>query len=51
MAKGILSKVGNPTVLATYIVGSNAGIVPGKSIFDSSENDIRFTFDVSTLAH
>jgi len=30
---------------------NNAGIARGKTILDSSENDIRLTFDVNTLAH
>lgn len=30
---------------------NNAGVVRGKSILDSSEKDIRFTFDVNSLAH
>ncbi|ROW18181.1 hypothetical protein VPNG_00139 [Cytospora leucostoma] len=46
VAKDIRSKVGDPTVLI-----NNAGVIRGKPILDSSENDIRFTFDVNTLAH
>lgn len=46
MAKDIRSKVGYPTVLI-----NNAGVVRGRSILDSSEKDIRFTFDVNSLAH
>lgn len=46
VAKDVRSKVGYPTVLI-----NNAGVVRGKSILDSSEKDIRFTFDVNSLAH
>lgn len=46
VAKDIRTKVGYPTVLI-----NNAGVVRGKSILDSSEKDIRFTFDVNSLAH
>lgn len=46
VAKQIRSKVGYPTVLI-----NNAGVARGKSILESKEKDIRFTFDVNTLAH
>lgn len=46
VAKEIRSKVGYPTVLI-----NNAGVARGKSILDSSEKDVRFTFDVNTLSH
>lgn len=46
VAKEIRAKVGYPTVLI-----NNAGVARGKSILDSNEKDIRFTFDVNTLAH
>lgn len=46
MAKDIRSRVGHPTVLI-----NNAGVARGKSIMDSTEKDIRFTFDVNALAH
>lgn len=46
MAKEIRAQVGNPTVIL-----NNAGVVRGKSIIDSSEKDIRFTFEVNALAH
>lgn len=46
VAQDIRSKVGYPTVLI-----NNAGVVRGRSILDSSEKDIRFTFDVNSLAH
>src|SRR5947207_16022876 len=45
-ASKIRADVGEPTVLI-----NNAGIARGKSILDSSENDIRSTFDVNALAH
>lgn len=38
--------MGYPTVLI-----NNAGVARGKSILDSTEKDVRFTFDVNTLAH
>jgi NAD(P)-dependent dehydrogenase (short-subunit alcohol dehydrogenase family) len=37
---------GDPTILI-----NNAGVVRGKTIIDASERDVRFTFDVNTLAH
>ncbi|KAI3397585.1 hypothetical protein diail_10557 [Diaporthe ilicicola] len=46
VAKEVRSKVGYPTVLI-----NNAGVARGKTILDSSEKDIRFTFDVNSLAH
>jgi len=46
VAAEIRAKVGNPTILI-----NNAGVVIGKSILDSSERDIRFTFDVNSFAH
>lgn len=46
VAKQIRAKVGYPTVLI-----NNAGVARGKSVLDSTEKDIRFTFDVNTLAH
>ncbi|KAJ0164996.1 Estradiol 17-beta-dehydrogenase 11 [Colletotrichum tanaceti] len=42
----IRAKVGHPTVLI-----NNAGVARGKIVFDSTERDIRFTFDVNTLSH
>lgn len=45
-ATRIRSEVGNPTILI-----NNAGVARGKSILDSTEKDIRFTFDVNTLSH
>lgn len=46
MAKKIRAEVGYPTVLI-----NNAGVARGKDIIDATEKDIRFTFDVNTLAH
>ena len=45
-AKEIRAKVGEPTVLI-----NNAGVARGRSILEASERDVRFTFDVNTLAH
>lgn len=36
----------SPTILI-----NNAGVCRGKTILDSTEKDVRFTFDVNTLAH
>ncbi|PSS03590.1 hypothetical protein BD289DRAFT_155006 [Coniella lustricola] len=46
VAQEIRSAVGDPTVLI-----NNAGVARGKTVLDSSERDVRFTFDVNTLAH
>ncbi|KAH8814899.1 hypothetical protein F5884DRAFT_664822 [Xylogone sp. PMI_703] len=46
VAKEIRSNIGTPTILI-----SNAGVARGKTVLDSTEKDIRFTFDVNTLAH
>ncbi|KAH6697376.1 estradiol 17-beta-dehydrogenase [Plectosphaerella plurivora] len=46
VAAQIRERVGNPTVLI-----NNAGVARGRTLLDSSERDIRFTFDVNTLAH
>lgn len=46
MARKIRSELGYPTVLI-----NNAGVARGKSILNATEKDIRFTFDVNTLAH
>lgn len=46
VAAEIRSTTGSPTILI-----NNAGVCRGKSILDASEKDIRFTFDVNTLAH
>jgi all-trans-retinol dehydrogenase (NAD+) len=46
VAKEIRATVGEPTVLV-----NNAGVARGKEILSSTEKDVRFTFDVNTLAH
>ncbi|KAL1844288.1 hypothetical protein VTJ49DRAFT_2345 [Mycothermus thermophilus] len=46
VAREIRLAVGEPTVLI-----NNAGVVVGRSVLDLSERDVRFTFDVNTLAH
>ncbi|KAK4031665.1 hypothetical protein C8A01DRAFT_41890 [Parachaetomium inaequale] len=46
VAHTIRHTIGNPTILI-----NNAGVVQGRTILDASEHDIRFTFDVNTLAH
>ncbi|KAI9645473.1 hypothetical protein NHQ30_006212 [Ciborinia camelliae] len=46
VASHIRSEVGNPTVLI-----NNAGVARGKSILDSTEQDVRFTFDVNAISH
>lgn len=46
VAHEIRARVGEPTVLI-----NNAGVVQGRSLLDASERDVRFTFDVNTLAH
>jgi all-trans-retinol dehydrogenase (NAD+) len=30
---------------------NNAGVARGKNILDATEKDVRFTFEVNTLAH
>lgn len=46
VAAEIRKDVGEPTVLI-----NNAGVARGKNILDATEKDVRFTFDVNTLAH
>ncbi|EFQ26281.1 short chain dehydrogenase [Colletotrichum graminicola] len=46
VANEIRAKVGHPTVLI-----NNAGVARGKTVLDSTEHDVRFTFDVNTLSH
>jgi len=46
VASEIRKDVGDPTILI-----NNAGVARGKSILDASEKDVRFTFEVNTLAH
>ena len=38
--------MGEPTILI-----NNAGVARGKNILEATEKDVRFTFDVNTLAH
>lgn len=45
-AADIRSALGQPTVLI-----NNAGAARGKTILDSTEADVRLTFDVNTLSH
>lgn len=35
----------------TIVLINNAGVARGKSVLDATEKDVRFTFDVNTLAH
>ncbi|KAI1197750.1 NAD(P)-binding protein [Nemania serpens] len=44
--KDIRAQVGEPTILI-----NNAGVARGKTILETTENDLRFTFDVNTFAH
>jgi all-trans-retinol dehydrogenase (NAD+) len=46
VAREIRSTIGTPTILI-----NNAGVARGKTILDSTEKDVRFTFDVNTLSH
>jgi len=46
VAAKIRAEVGEPTVLI-----NNAGVARGKTILDSTEKDVRFTFEVNTMAH
>jgi len=46
VASEVRSTVGTPTILI-----NNAGVARGRNILDATEKDIRFTFDVNTLAH
>ena len=45
-ANAVKSSLGNPTVLI-----NNAGTAHGKSILESTERNIRLTFNVNTLSH
>ncbi|KAJ4346486.1 uncharacterized protein N0V89_010415 [Didymosphaeria variabile] len=45
-ASSIRTTLGDPTVLI-----NNAGCARGKTVLDASEQDIRLTFNVNTLAH
>lgn len=46
VADQIRKDLGHPTILV-----NNAGVARGKTLLDASERDIRFTYDVNTLAH
>ncbi|KAK6078095.1 short-chain dehydrogenase [Seiridium cupressi] len=46
VAAKVRSEVGDPTILV-----NNAGIARGKTILETSEKDLKFTFDVNTFAH
>ncbi|TVY23267.1 Dehydrogenase [Lachnellula hyalina] len=46
IASQIRKDVGDPTIII-----NNAGVARGKSILDASEKDVRFTFEVNSLAH
>ncbi|KAL9617671.1 MAG: hypothetical protein Q9160_007546 [Pyrenula sp. 1 TL-2023] len=46
VAKTIRAVHGPPTILI-----NNAGVARGKTILDSTESDVRLTFDVNTLSH
>jgi len=46
VAAEVRKNVGEPTILI-----NNAGVARGKNILDATEKDVRFTFDVNTLAH
>lgn len=46
VAQKIRAQVGYPTVLI-----NNAGVARGKAILEAKEKDVRFTFDVNSLAH
>lgn len=42
----IRAHIGHPTIII-----NNAGVARGKTFLDSTEQDIRFTFDVNAIAH
>lgn len=46
VADQIRKEIGQPTILI-----NNAGVARGKTLLDATEKDIRFTYDVNTLAH
>ncbi|KAI8632384.1 NAD(P)-binding protein [Xylariaceae sp. FL1651] len=46
VAKDIRARVGEPTILI-----NNAGVARGKTILETTEKDLKFTFDVNTFAH
>ncbi|KAI0013451.1 NAD(P)-binding protein [Xylariaceae sp. FL0662B] len=46
VAKDIRAQVGEPTILV-----NNAGVARGKTILETTERDLKFTFDVNLFAH
>lgn len=46
VAAKVRAEVGNPTILV-----NNAGVARGKTILQTSERDLKFTFDVNCFAH
>ncbi|CAM1506952.1 Fc.00g065930.m01.CDS01 [Cosmosporella sp. VM-42] len=46
VAEKVRAQVGNPTVLI-----NNAGVARGRTVLDARPGDVRFTFEVNTLAH
>ncbi|KAH7033553.1 estradiol 17-beta-dehydrogenase [Microdochium trichocladiopsis] len=46
VADKVRSEVGNPTIIV-----NNAGVARGKTILETSERDLKFTFDVNCFAH
>ncbi|KAF3153424.1 hypothetical protein TWF569_002368 [Orbilia oligospora] len=46
VADEIRTTVGNPTIIV-----NNAGVARGNTILESTERDVRFTFDVNVLSH
>ncbi|UNI14790.1 hypothetical protein JDV02_001386 [Purpureocillium takamizusanense] len=46
VANRIRAQIGHPTVII-----NNAGVARGKTLLDAEPSDVRFTFDVNTLAH
>ncbi|KAI1872846.1 uncharacterized protein JN550_003720 [Neoarthrinium moseri] len=46
VAAKVRAEVGDPTILV-----NNAGIARGKTILETTEKDLKFTFDVNTFAH
>lgn len=46
VARRIRADVGDPTILV-----NNAGIARGKTVLETTERDLKFTFDVNVFAH
>ncbi|PHH91200.1 hypothetical protein CDD83_1306 [Cordyceps sp. RAO-2017] len=46
VAAAVRAEIGHPTVLI-----HNAGVARGKSVLEAEPGDVRFTFDVNSLAH